>query len=237
MGPLFLALVLSAGPTEQGGSFLFQPSYSIDECRRLPARPYTGQPGDLMFATDDKLFWRIAHNLAGTGHPHHSGIVFARSDGRLAVLEGGPYDTLFVGTIDLLPHLAEYEKFGPLWIRQRKSPLTPEQSARLTAFAEGADGKRFALGRLGKQLTPFRARGPVRTRWTGQPHGERRSYYCAELVLEALVAACALDAADTRPAATFPRDMFLDRSPNPFIDRHLKIRECWDPPALWSSCP
>ena len=237
MTPLLLALFLGGMPAEQGESFLFQPAYAIDECKRLPARPYVGQPGDLMFATDDKLFWRIAHNLAGTGHPHHSAIVFARSDGRLAVLEGGPYDTFWVGTIDLQQHLKAYEKFGPVWIRERKTPLTPEQSARLTEFAEMADGKRFALGRLALQLTPIRTRGPVRTRFVGYPVGERRSYFCAEVVLEALVAACALDAAETRPSATFPRDMFFDRTVNPFINKHLRLKECWDPPALWSSCP
>jgi hypothetical protein len=236
MMPLIFAGLLVGCDPEPIQSYLFQPSYCIDECRRHPARPYEPQPGDLMFATDDKVFWKIMHNLAGTGHPHHSGIVFRRSDGRLAVLEGGPYDTLFIGTIDALPHLKEYEKYGPIWIRQRKAPLTEGQSACLTAFAEGADGKRFALGRLAVQLTPFRTRGPIRTRWVGWPQGDRRSYFCAELVLEALVAAGVLCPNTTRPSATFPRDMFIDQSLNPFIDQNLRLEHCWHPPSLWTSC-
>ena len=100
MMPLIFSGLLVGCDPGPINSYLFQPAYCIDEVRRLPATPYEPQPGDLMFATDDKVFWKIMHNLAGTGHPHHSGVVFRRSDGRLAVLEGGPYDTLFVGTID-----------------------------------------------------------------------------------------------------------------------------------------
>jgi hypothetical protein len=218
------------------GSFLYQPAYCIDRIPRLPARPYDAQPGDIMLATDHGVFWKVAHNLAGTGHPHHSGVVFARPDGSMAVLESGPFGTLRVRTLDLMEHLRGYEERG-VWVRQRKAPITPEQSACLTAFALAQDGKRFALARLGAQLTPLRSRGPLRTGFMGGPHGERRSYFCSELALESLVAAGLLDPARTRPSATYPRDIFMDHSPNPFVNRNLNLSECWYPPALWTSCP
>jgi hypothetical protein len=236
---LLCALMLavsSPGEGMAGGSFLWQPSYCVDHWLRGPARPYAPQPGDIFLCTTESAFLRAAHHLAGASDPHHSGLVVARSDGRLAVLEAGPHNTLHVRLRDALPHLASYAH-GRVWIRQRRVPLTAEQSARLTAFAEAQDGKRFAWGRLLAQMTPLRSRGPVRTQFLGGPHGERRSYFCSELVMEACVAAGLVDAATARPVATYPRDLFFDRSPNPYLDRTLRLWECWEPPARWTSCP
>ncbi|HEY8503230.1 MAG TPA: hypothetical protein VIL46_01520 [Gemmataceae bacterium] len=234
------AAVAAGAPTPPcpcGGSYLYQPSYCIDFALRGPARLYAPQPGDILLATDTSVFWKVMHNLAGTGHPTHSGIVFARPDGSLAILEGGPHDTLFCRALDALPHLRSYEAVGRVWIRRRAVPLTAEQSAKLTAFALAQDGKRFALGRLAVQLTPLRTRGPLRTRFVGKPHGARRSYFCSELVVEACVAAGLLDPETARPSATYPRDLFLDRSANPYLNRHLMLAPCWDPPARWTSRP
>jgi hypothetical protein len=99
-----------------------------------------------------------------------------RVAGQLGVLEAGPHDTLHVEIIKLLPNLQEYEREGPVWIRQRTVPLSQEQSARLTAFALGASGKWFAVLRIVVQVTPFRTRGPesertssaARRTWTGE---------------------------------------------------------------------
>jgi hypothetical protein len=217
--------------------FLYQPAYCLDHILRCPAEPYYPQPGDILLATDEMLFWQITFNLAFAGHPHHSGIIFARPDGRLAALESGPHDTFFVETLDLGPHLPSYEREGRLWIRRRKVPLTCEQSARLTEWALAQEGKRFALVRLGGQLTPFRSRGLVRTAFLGGPHGARNSYFCSELVMESCVYAGLLNRHTTRPAATYPRDFFFDRSLNPYINRTLDLSPCWYPPARWTSCP
>jgi hypothetical protein len=237
--PLLLVSVLVAeGKSDSPGeSYLGQPSYCLDQHLRGPFRPYVPQPGDIMLATDHSRFWAIAHNLALTGHPHHSGIVVALPDGQLAMLESGPHDTLHVELLRLLPNLEAYEREGPVWIRQRAVPLTPEQSARLTEFALGAAGKRFAVLRIAAQVTPFRTRGPLRTWFVGGPRGDRRKYFCSEVVLEACVAAGLLDPATTRPSATFPRELFLDRSANPFLDRYFKLAPCWEPPARWLSSP
>jgi hypothetical protein len=236
----FLSLACSAGPDQApgaGDSFLYRPAFCLDDVLRGPAEAYLPQPGDLMLRMDNSVFWRVTHYIALAFDPNGSGIVFARPDGSLAVLEAGPNDTRWVSTLDVLPHLREYDDAGKVWIRKRCVPLTPEQSCRLTAFALAAEGKRFALGRLAGQLTPFRSRGPLRTRFVGGPHGDRRGYFCSELVCEACVAAGLLQAERTRPAATYPHDLFFGRSYNPFIDHHLDVNACWEPPARWTYHP
>jgi hypothetical protein len=220
------------------GSYLTRPSYSEDYLLRGPSTPYVPQAGDIILSTDGSSFWTAMHHLAGTSHPTHSMIVFARPDGTTGILEGGPHDTLHCRTLDTLPHMWTYEAKGRVWVRRRAVPLTPEQSAKLTEFALSNDGKRFGIGRLGVQLTPFRTRGPVKTAFVGKPNGlDRASYFCSELVVEALVYAGLMDAATARPSATYPRDIFMDDSPNLYLKHHLKLAPCWDPPARWTSCP
>lgn len=232
-------LILAGGKSPFGtvvprGSYLYQPAFCIDEMLRLPAEPYVPQPGDIMLRLDHSTFWRVTHYMALAFDPNGSAIVFARPDGSLAILEAGPMDTMWVRTLDLLPHLKDYADIGRVWIRRRRVPLTAEQSQRLTEFALAQDGKHFALFRLGVQLTPFRTRGPIRTYFVGCPHGgTRRSYFCSELVSEACVAAGLLDPERTRPSATYPRDLFYGRSFNCFLAGHLDINEGWYPPARW----
>src|SRR5262249_43295990 len=91
--------------------------------------------------------------------------------------------------------------------------------------------------RLVGQLTPLRCRGLVRTYYVGSPHGERHRYFCSELVMESCVAAGLLDPDATRPAATYPRDLFFGQSNNPFIDGHCELNRTWLPPARWTCCP
>jgi hypothetical protein len=234
---LLSAACLPSSVEVSGGSFLYKPAFCIDDVLRGPAEAYLPQPGDIMLRLDGSRFWRVTHYMALAFDPNGSGIVFARPDGSLAILEAGPNDTMWVGTLDLLPHLREYEAAGKVWIRKRRVPLTAEQSCRLTQFALAEDGKRFALWRLAGQLTLLRSRGPLRTYFLGGPHGDRRDYFCSELVTEACVAAGLLEAARTRPAATYPRDLFYGRSLNLYLDRHLDINAGWCPPARWCSEP
>lgn len=224
-------------PLEPCGSYLYEPSYCMDNVLRGQTRPYLPQPGDVMLATDKNFFWKITHDLAFAFEPHNSAIVIARPDGCLAILEAGPNDTMWIRALDMLPHLQEYADKGPVWIRKRKCPLTPEQSACLTEFGMRQVGKRFALGRLGVQLTPFRDRGPFRTEYMGKPHGDRKSYFCSELVTESCVAGGLLDPATTRPSATYPHDLFFDRSYNRYISQHIPLACDWEPPARWVYCP
>jgi hypothetical protein len=225
------------GQPEAVGSFLYEPTYCLDTELRGTPRPYKPQPGDIMVYTDGNVFWNITHDLALAGEPHGSGIVVRRPDGSLGILEAGPCDTMHVRILDVFPHLHEYEIKGPVWIRKRKAPLTPEESAALTDFAIRQDGKRFALGRLGLQLTPFRTRGPLRTWFVGKPNGDRCSYFCSELVTEAMVAGGLIDPETARPSATYPHELFHDSSYNLYLNRHFSLAACWEPPARWMSCP
>ena len=150
--PILLLANTFAAASEPGekaiGSYLFEPSYQLDDVIRGTAQAYLPQPGDVLLATDKNLFWRVTHDLALAFEPHNSAIIVARRDGRLGILEAGPNDTLWINTLDMLPHLKEYADKGPVWIRKRKTPLTAEQMTALTDFAERQNGKRFAIGRL-----------------------------------------------------------------------------------------
>ncbi|MBI3408496.1 MAG: hypothetical protein HY040_09100 [Planctomycetes bacterium] len=234
---LAACFLLAPGDSASGKdcSFLYEPAYCIDHCLRGKATAYVPQPGDILLATDPDRFWTITHNLAFAYEPHNSGLVVARPDGSLALLEAGPNDTLWIGVVDLLPHLREYEAKGRVWIRKRRTPLTPEESACLTNFAMRQEGKRFALIRMGGMLTPIRARGPLRTYFLGKPRGERDAYYCAELVMEAIVATGLVDAETSRPGATFPHDLFFDHSHNLYLSRRFSLAHGWEPPARWVS--
>jgi hypothetical protein len=229
-----------AGRVPPGGpSYLYQPAFQEDYVIRGPAREYHVQPGDIVMAADTSAFWTLMHNLAGTSHPTHSMIVFALPDGRPAILEGGPHDTVKCRVLEATPHMASYEAEGRVWVRRRTCPLTPWQSARLTEFCLAANCKDFSLRRLALQLTPLRTRGPVKTAFVGKPHGlDRQAYFCSELVCEACVYAGLMDGRTTRPSATYPRDLFFGNSKNPYLHRHLPaMNGAWDAPARWTSCP
>lgn len=228
--------VLFAGD-RASGSYLYQPAYSIDHLIRLPAEPYCPQPGDIFLAFTPDFMMRWGHRAAGAGDPHHSGIVFARPDGSLAILEAGPFNTLVVTGDDVYTHLRAYAKDERCWIRRRRVPLTAEQSCRLTAFCSAQVGKPFATLRVAGQLTLFRSRGPLRTEYVGKPSGDRSKWFCAEVVMESLVHAGLVDGRTARPSATYPRDLFFDRSPNPWLNEHLNLSACWHPPALWTEVP
>lgn len=237
-----LLLGCASGVPEKSECFgyLCQPAYCADKLLRYPLEPYVPQPGDIVLMADESPFWTFCFALAGTKQPHHVAVVIALPDGTLAMAESGPHDETCFGITELMGNLCQYEREGRLWVRRRCQPLTPEQSEQLTAFSLAQDGKRFAVLRLAGQLTPFRSRGPLRTCVTGKPHGDRCTYFCSEFVMEALVAAGLVDPATTRPAATYPCDMFFDHSLNPYLNRHLKL-QCagWELPARWveHGCP
>jgi hypothetical protein len=242
MGYLILPLLCAACPASGDaaappGSYLYRPAFSLDDELRAPAERYAPQPGDIFLATDQAMWARAGHWVAGGAGVHHSGIVFRRSDGQVALIEAGPFNSVKVEVMDPIEHMTEHVRAGDkVWVRRRRVPLTAEQSAALTAFIERQEGKPFAVLRLMGQVTPFRSRGPIRTYFVGKPHGDREEWFCSELVTESCVAAGLIDAATARPAATYPRDLFYGRSFNLYLDRHLCLDE-WAPPARWTDCP
>jgi hypothetical protein len=215
--------------------YLYQPAYCLDEQPRPPAEVYQAQAGDLLFFNDHSWIWQLGFYLALSNQPMHAGIVVQMPDGQLSALEAGYDDRTWVDIVPLPARLREFK--GAVWVRRRVQPLTAEESARLTEFALRVNQGRFAVLRLIAQVTPFRSRGPLKTFFLGKPRGLRRSYFCSECVLEACVYAGLLDKETTRPAATYPRDMFFDRSPNLYLNKHLKLAPAWEIPALWTDCP
>ncbi len=225
-----------ASSSQNGNGMLCQPAYCLDEVVREPFKRFHPQPGDIYLATDRSRIIQAGHRLALSGAPHHSGIVIALEDGRPAILEAGPFNGLRIEILDLSYDLGKHEQRGEkVWIRQRRTPLTAEQSECLTRWARRQEGKPFAARRMLRQMTPFRTRGPLRTFILGEPHGERDRYFCAELVVEALVAIDAVSADTARPSATFPRELFFDRSANLYLDEHFTLADGWHPPARWLS--
>ncbi|QEL16449.1 hypothetical protein [Limnoglobus roseus] len=239
----FLLALTSAAPPASTG-YVYAPAAAIDYQLRFPARAYAPQPGDLYLATEDWFIPRFGHLLGHSGAPHHSGIVFARPDGRLALLEAGPDSTLYIRTLDLIPQMTHYADTKRVWMRERAVPLTADQSARLTAFALAADGRHFAGLRMFKEGTIFRMKGPVRTPLFGRPFAVnfdpanpepsmRRKYFCAELVTEACVAAGLFDPETSRPTSMYPRELFYGTSRIPYLRQHLDLKG-WCPPARWT---
>jgi hypothetical protein len=234
---LVAPLILASTPVP--ASHLYQPAFCLDRALRGPAVPYVPEPGDIFLATDESLFLRLGHTIVGGDGVHHSGIVFARPDGSMGLMEAGPFNELVIRVLDPYQHMWNHVSRGTVvWVRKRRVPLTPEQSARLTAFLAPQEGKKFALWRGLRFATPASRRGVLRTPFVAKVHGpDRNRYFCSELIVEALADACLMDPATARPAATLPRDLFFGRSGNPYLDRHLNMDAGWYPPARWLPGP
>jgi hypothetical protein len=218
--------------------YLYQPAFEERGELRGPIRPYHPQPGDIFLSTDRMRIAVIGHKLAGGQGIHHSGLIVLRPDGTPATLEAGPHHVRWVRVLDIPDNLGRYlDEGNSVWIRQRKTPLTAEQSKLVTEFAMSQDGKHFAWERIMMQVTPFRSRSHLWHSSMGGPHGERRRYFCSELALETLLAAGLLDPERTRPSATYPGDLFFGASDNSFINQNLDINSSWEPPARWTLSP
>jgi len=223
-------------PAEAPFGYLYQPARDVNAVPRPPANGYAPKAGDVLLLSDTNRFWTFLFRLALSGKPGHNGVVVTMPDGRLGFLEAGYNDTLYTRVTPLDYRINMYRGF--IWVRPRETPLTPEQDRRLTEFAVTADGTRYAIGKYFSQAFLLtRARGPLRTAFLGKPTGIGHRYYCSEEVLEALIYAGAIDGHTARPIATFPQDLFYDRSRNRFIDRHPPLAADWAPPSLWTPIP
>lgn len=213
----------SASDERVDASYLLRPGHP----RGKPccAERYHPQEGDIVFFDGPNLFWRLCDALAFTRPPDHCGIVVRRTDGTLALLEAGPNCVPFVFLLEVMPRLRCSE--DTIWIRRRKCPLTPEESARLTCFAEEQEGKRYAILRFALQITPFRARGWLRSQWFGANHLHRRRWICSEIVAAACVAAGLVNPDVVKANVTYPRDMFDDRA--------YDLSPAWEVPAMWQA--
>jgi len=212
---------------------VYEPAFSMENGTHGSPAAYEPRAGDLVFFVSDTWYWPALYLFALTGEPYHVGILVQMPDRSLGLLEAGPPE--MTRQVQLTPAAERLEQYsGRVFIRHRAEPLTAEQSAALTEFACHQEGKRYAIIRFLCQGTPFRTRGPLRTEYFGKPRfGESPSYFCSELVTEALVYPGLIDAETARPRATVMEDLFYDKSSNPYIDKHLKLWPCWGAPQLW----
>src|SRR5262245_8699806 len=120
MGALVWSLLWACGGGEVPPSYLYQPAYDLGAALYLPATPYVPQPGDIFLATAPQTWARLGHWAAGGAGVHHSGILFRRSDGRMALLEAGPFTSVRVETLDPLDHMLRHIGEGDkVWVRRR----------------------------------------------------------------------------------------------------------------------
>jgi hypothetical protein len=172
------------------------------------SEPYVPHEGDMLFYNDHSAKWGVLYKMVGSDAPYHSGLVYKQPDGLCGAVEAGPNDSLECRTLDLKARL--YDWPHTLYIRRCKKQLTPEQSAEMTKFALAQDHKRYALGRLLLQATPWRARGTVRKSLFGATYVDRPSYLCAELVIAGGTVAGIFDPHVHKGNTIYPRDIIYN---------------------------
>jgi hypothetical protein len=171
--------------------------------------PYVPREGDMIFYDDQSKFWEFMYALAHTTPPYHCGIVVRKPTGELATLEAGPDDTLFVEICDILPRLHHFK--GIIQVRRCKRGLTPEQSARLTAWAQAQAGKHYAWLRLALQITPLKTRGGPLRRSLARTYFDRHRWICSELNVAAAELVGLLDPAVLRATNVYPAELVDER--------------------------
>jgi hypothetical protein len=196
-----------------------------DKMIRKEVIPYVPREGDLVFYDDKSIIWTILFAWAGTGPPLHMGIVVKKADGKFAVLEAGPDDSIKVYILDLAERLKNFK--GTITIRRSKVKLSTEKSKALTKFAKEQDGKPYAVIRLLLQGTSFRSRGPVRELFLGATYLDRWSWFCSELAVAAGTVAGLFDPAVVRANVTYPRDI-VD-------NQRFKLSKTWHDAATWQA--
>jgi len=189
--------------------------------------PYEPREGDMVFFNDHSVKWGLLYKMVGSDGPYHSALVFTRPDGTPAFVEAGPNDTLLCRVMEITPRLHAFE--GTIHVRRSKKTLTPEVSAELTKFALVQDGKRYALGRMLLQGTPFRARGPVRRWMWGATLTDRDAYICSELVVAGAALAGILDPQVHKANAMYPRDLIYDDN--------YDLSDRYEPAQVWLRDP
>jgi hypothetical protein len=190
-------------------------------------RAYEPLEGDLIFYDDHHVVWSALFAYAGTGSPLHMGIVFKKSNGKLAVLEAGPDDSIWVKLLDIDKRLPQFQEdfMGLIRIRRCKKVLAEEESKALTKFAVAQDGKRYAVGRLMLQGTRFRERGLKDDVAKGKTILDRDSWICSELSVAAGTVAKLFDPKVVHSTVAYPRDL-VDNA-------RYDLGEIWHDAAVW----
>jgi hypothetical protein len=230
---LSLIVALSLGgplPTAElpkakyGYLWFYEPDEHGHLCKRVV--PYEPRECDILFYDDQSKVWEYLYNFAGTTPPFHTGVLVKRPDGSPAVLESGPDDTLWVYIYEAAERLHTFK--GILQVRQCKKVLSPEESQRLTAWAQAQDGKHYAMWRLLLQGTPIKTRGgPLRESLAYTVY-DRKRWLCTEIVIAAVELVGVLDPKVYKASNIWPLDIVDDHN-------RCNIGHAYEPAAYW--CP
>lgn len=197
---------------------------AVDSTTTASANAYIPQAGDLIFTSHTAPLRTMAYWTFRTGHPLHCGIVVRSSEGKLLLFEtgGGDSKTTTLSPIDeRFAEDLEKRRNARISIRPIRTPLSDEESARLTTFAEAELGKRLQPNY--KYLRLFIPGRPAKA--SNNDHAE---WFCSELVVQGLREAGAFE---TRlPAGSIvPADLYYDRRVN--------LADRWAKPSAWSPHP
>ena len=189
------------------------------------AEGYAPQAGDLVLFRNKSFVMNLLGAAAFSARTTHAGIVVARPNGELAILET-PAVGASVTFNDIRKRMDTYA--GQIWIRSPHVPLTAEQSARLTAFAQAQEGKAYDL--LGFFSLPVSWPVPIFKRQHGLVDDLTASrWICSSLAVSACSATGLIDADDVWPrgacADDLRDDLFLDLSAG------------WGPARPWRTDP
>lgn len=185
---------------------------------------YDPQPGDLILFQSPGVLRNVVYALGCSGGVTHSGIVVARPDGTLGMLEapGTGYPVM----VSDIPSRHEYHK-GRAWVRCRRTPLTPEQTKCLTEFACRQEGKPFFS--VGVLIPPFGKPIPKHFQKCVKPEQlEPGKWFCSPLCVAAMMACGSLDLCAAKPWFVDPQDLKTD---------HWLDLSCgWEKPVRWLYC-
>jgi hypothetical protein len=222
----FLSVIRSASADEVG----------FAKCERKDSKgaptyevlAYEPHEGDLIFYDDHHVVWTALFAFAGTGSPLHMGIVVKKPDGKFAVLEAGPDDSIRVRLLDIDKRLPQFQRDfkGLIRIRRCRKALTEEESKALTKFSVAQDGKHYAVGRLLLQGTPFRERGQNDDANKGKTILDRDRWICSELAVAAGTVANLFDPKVVPSTVAYPRDL-VDNA-------RYDLSGSWHDAAVWS---
>lgn len=226
LSPVLLVSLLGTLPGQGGdGSALRVPVCLADGRLCITRQPYEPCEGDLLFFQARNLLENVLYALACAGGPTHCGIVVHRQDGSLGLLEA-PGLRYPVMLSDVSSRMHYYD--GKIFVRRRCVPLTPEQSAALTAFACAQEGKRFDVVGLLRPAFGLPTRGPCVPCCCTCKELNQDRWFCSELLAAALVKAGLYDPCKIRPNFTDPEDL-MNEGP-------IQLCPCWARYVRWERC-
>ena len=168
--------------------------------------PYVPREGDILFTSTIARTQTFLYRVIGhIGLPHHMMIVVKNSAGQLGIFEVGAGTDKKATIRPVRGRLKRHKEIyngSVVDIRQIKRALTPEESQRLTCFAESQVGKSFSsfrdISKLGHPDRPIKTNG-----------SDTETWFCSQLVIHA-VTDCGLIRCLKNAGQLVPEDAYHD---------------------------